>query len=447
MAAERPLPLTARQLAADLQAGLITARAATDAYLEHIARHEPAVLAFAHLDPEHARRQADAADERRRLGKPLGPLHGVPVGVKDIIDTADLPTENGTVLHAGRRPRTDAAVVAQLRQAGAIILGKTVTTELAVYGPNQTRNPHNPAHTPGGSSSGSAAAVAAGMVPLALGTQTNGSVIRPASFCGVYGFKPSHGLISRHGILKQSPPLDTVGVMAADLLDLAFLAEQLMAYDERDPAMTPQAKPRLLAVAESAPPVPPALAFAPTPVWDRASADCQAAFGELAEALGERLPEIALPAPFGEAIELHRRIMEADLATSFARDYATGRDRLSAILCEMLARGEQVRATEYRQALEATAGLGQALAEVFTHYDALVTPAAPGEAPAGLGATGSPAFCTLWTLCGLPAVTLPLLQGSNGLPIGVQLVGAKGDDARLLRTARWLMATLRGADA
>jgi Asp-tRNA(Asn)/Glu-tRNA(Gln) amidotransferase A subunit family amidase len=425
--------------------GKLTSEELTRACLARIEAREPEVQAWAFLDPEHALRQARAADEWRKRGRPLGPLHGMPVGVKDIIDTADMPTENGTVLHAGRRPRQDATLVSLLRAAGAVILGKTVTTELAVYGPNKTRNPHNLDHTPGGSSSGSAAAVADGMVPLAIGTQTNGSVIRPASFCGVYGFKPSHGLIPRTGVLAQSPPLDTVGVMAADLEGLAFLAEPLMAFDAKDPASQPSARPHLLEVLRAPPPVPPRLAFVRSPVWDQAAEDTKAGFAELVEALGERVEQVALSASFDDAIEIHRTIMEADLAKSFAREYEQGRDQLTSRLREMIERGQTIRAVDYNRAVARIATLNAILAEFFASFDAILTPAAPGEAPSGLGSTGSPVFCTIWTLCGTPAVTLPLLTGTSGLPIGVQLVGEKGDDARLLRTARWLIESVRGS--
>jgi Asp-tRNA(Asn)/Glu-tRNA(Gln) amidotransferase A subunit family amidase len=431
--------------ARQLQEGKVTAEELTRACLARIEAREAEVQAWAFLDPEHALKQARAADEWRKRGRPLGPLHGLPVGVKDIVDTADMPTENGTVLHAGRRPRQDATLVSLLRAAGAIILGKTVTTELAVYGPNKTRNPHDPERTPGGSSSGSAAAVADGMVPLAIGTQTNGSVIRPAAFCGVYGFKPSHGLIPRTGVLTQSPPLDTVGVMAADLEGLALLAEALMAFDARDPASQPRARPRLLEVLREAPPVPPKLAFVRSPVWDQADEDTRAGFAELVETLGERVEEVPLPAAFDEAIELHATIMHADLAKSFAHEYERGRDKLTSRLREMIERGQEIRAVDYNRAVARIADLNAALAEFFASYDAILTPAAPGEAPRGLGATGSPVFCTIWTLCGTPAVTLPLLTGAAGLPIGVQLVGEKGDDARLLRTARWLIETVRSS--
>jgi Asp-tRNA(Asn)/Glu-tRNA(Gln) amidotransferase A subunit family amidase len=429
--------------ARQIREGKISSDELTRACLARIEAREPEVQAWAFLDPEHALRQARAADEWRKRGRPLGPLHGLPVGVKDIIDTADMQTENGTVLHAGRRPRQDATLVSLLRAAGAVILGKTVTTELAVYAPNKTRNPHNLEHTPGGSSSGSAAAVADGMVPLAIGTQTNGSVIRPASFCGVYGFKPSHGLIPRTGVLVQSPPLDTVGVMAANLQDLALLAEPLMAFDAKDSASRPCARPNLLDSLSEAPPVPPKLAFVRSPVWDQAEEDAKAGFAELVEALADQVEDVELPSAFQDAIELHRSVMEADLAKSFAREYERGRDRLSARLREMIERGQEIRAVDYNRAVQRIAALNAALAEVFGTYDAILTPAAPGEAPKGLGSTGSPIFCTIWTFCGTPAVTLPLLTGASGLPIGVQLVGEKGDDARLLRTARWLIETVR----
>jgi Asp-tRNA(Asn)/Glu-tRNA(Gln) amidotransferase A subunit family amidase len=445
VAAQSDLRLSALAYATSIREGRITSLELVEGCLKRIEAREAEVQAWAFLDPEYARAQAKAADEWRKRGRPLGPLHGVPVGVKDIVDTHGMPTENGTVLHAGRRPGRDSTVVSLLRQAGAVIMGKTVTTELAVYAPNKTRNPHDLERTPGGSSSGSAAAVADGMVPLAIGSQTNGSVIRPASFCGVYGYKPSHGLISRTGVLAQSQPLDTIGVMAAALDDLALLAEPLMTFDDRDPAMRPQARPDLLAMLREAPPVPPRLAFVRSPVWGQAAEDTQAGFAELASALGDRVEEVELSSSFDQAIELHTTIMEADLAKSFAREYESGRDRLSARLREMIESGQRTLAVDYNRALERVAALGAILDELFTQYDAILTPAAPGEAPVGLGSTGSPVFCTIWTLCGVPAVTLPLLTGVSGMPIGVQLVGPKGDDGRLLRTARWLIETVRSA--
>jgi Asp-tRNA(Asn)/Glu-tRNA(Gln) amidotransferase A subunit family amidase len=438
-----PFELTAAAAAAAVRDGELKSEELVESCLARIAELEDTIGAWAHLDADYAREQARAADRRRGEGAATGPLHGVPVGIKDIFDTRDMPTENGTPLMAGRTPREDATVVALLREAGAVILGKTVTTELAVYAPGKTRNPHDPEHTPGGSSSGSAAAVAAGMVPLAVGTQTNGSVIRPASYCGVHGFKPSRGRISRHNVLAQSPPLDAVGVFARTVEDLALIGDCLMAYDDRDPAMAPAARPQLSRIAAEDPPVPPALAFVKSPVWDQADEETRAAFAELAEVLGEACDEVELPEPFDRAAVWHRTIMYADLAKSFAGLYARGRDRLSEILRGMIEEGQGVRAVDYNAAVDCVEVLNAGLDEVFERYDAIVTPATTGVAPAGLEATGSPIFCTLWTLCGLPAVSLPLLRGAKGLPLGVQLVGPRGDDARLLRTARALVARVR----
>lgn len=432
------------EAAAAIRDGRIASEELVDACLARIDEVEESVQAWAYLDRQHAREQARAADEARRVGRPQGALHGVPVGVKDIIDTGDMPTEDGTVLHAGRQPRQDAMVVSLLRAAGAIILGKTVTTELAVYSPGKTRNPHDAGRTPGGSSSGSAAAVAAEMVPFALGTQTNGSVIRPASYCGVVGYKPTHGLISRTGILRQSRILDHVGVFARSLPDAALLAQELMAFDASDPDMRPRARPRLFESVSHPLPLPPRFAFVKTPMWGEASADTQAAFAELVESLGDQVTEVSLPEPFAEGVDLHRVIMEADLALSFAPEYEQGAAQLSAKLRETLERGRRHLAVDYNRAAARIAVYNTALDDVFHEMHAIVTPATAGEAPRGLDSTGNPVFCTLWTFCGLPAVTVPVMEGADGMPIGVQLVGPRGDDARLLQCARWLVDHLTG---
>jgi Asp-tRNA(Asn)/Glu-tRNA(Gln) amidotransferase A subunit family amidase len=422
--------------------GAISSEQVVEASLARIREAEPQVEAWQYLDPAHALAQARARDADRREGRATGPLHGLPVGIKDIIDTADMPTEDGTVLHAGRMPDRDATVVAMLRAAGAVILGKTVTTECAYFHPGKTRNPQNPEHTPGGSSSGSAAAVGAGMVPLALGSQTNGSVIRPAAFCGVYGFKPTHGLIPRHGILKLSRTLDHVGVFARTLEDIALLAEQLVGYDEGDPDTRPRARIPFQAIAAEEPPLAPLLAFVKGPAWERAEEETKKAFAELVGELGDRVVEVELPSTAPRALEWHRTIMEAEMAANFDLEWEKGRERLSETLRALLARGREVRALEYQQALARIPILNEGFGEIFERYDAILTPAAPGTAPKGLGATGDPAFCTLWTLLGMPALSLPLMRGENGLPLGVQLVGPRHDDARLLRTARWLTARL-----
>ena len=419
--------------------GSISSEQLVEACLARIRATEPTVQAWHYLDEKHALAQARARDLDRMEGRALGALHGVPVGVKDIIDTTDMPTEDGTVLHSGRTPDDDATVVAMLRAAGAVIMGKTVTTECATYTPGKTRNPHNPEHTPGGSSSGSAAAVAAGMVPLALGSQTNGSVIRPAAFCGVYGFKPTHGLIPRQGILKLSRTLDHVGMFARTLDDIALLAEQLTGYDERDPDTRPRAHIPFLRVSAEEPPFAPRFALVKTPLWERAEDETREAFAEVAGVLGGQCEEYALPESVREAWEWHRTIMEAEMAANLALEWEQGRERLSDALRAQLARGRESRALDYQKALARIPLLNQGFDELFSNFDAVLTPAAPGTAPR-FATTGDPAFCTLWTLCGMPALSLPLMNGANGLPLGVQIVGRRGADARLLRTARWLVA-------
>jgi Asp-tRNA(Asn)/Glu-tRNA(Gln) amidotransferase A subunit family amidase len=332
-----------------------------------------------------------------------------------------------------------------LRAAGAVIMGKTVTTEFATYAPGKTRNPHNAGHTPGGSSSGSAAAVAAGMVPAALGSQTNGSVIRPASFCGVYGLKPTHGLIPRPGVFQLCRTLDTVGVFARTVEDVALMMEQLVGYDERDPDTRPRPRLPFREVTAEEPPLPPMFALVKTSRWDRAADDTKEAFAELAETLGGQMEDVDL-IQSSDAFEWHRVIMEAEMAASLDREWDVGRDRLSGPLRNQLVRGREVRALDYQRARAQAQAFADGLGGLFQQrYDAILTPSAPGTAPAGLDSTGDPSFCTLWTLTGLPAVSLPLMRGANGLPIGVQLVGPRHGDARLLRTARWLVNRIQAS--
>jgi len=430
--------LSARAAADAIRRGELMSEALVRDCLDRIARTEDRIRAWTWLDPDQAIAQARAADRAQADGARLGALHGVPVGIKDIFDTADMPTEYGTVLHQGRRPREDATVVALLRRAGAVIMGKTVTTELAVYAPGKTTNPHDERRTPGGSSSGSAAAVAACMVPLAVGTQTNGSLIRPASYCGVYGFKPSHGAISRHGVLKQSPTLDHVGVFARSVEDVAMIARELFAWDGKDLDVAPGSHLELPARWDSALPGPPRIAFVKTPLWPQAERIAQEAFVQLAENWSDVVTEVDLPPAFDSALEWHRTIMESDLANSFEAEYARGRDRLSDVLVQMIERGQRYTGVSYSKARDGIVVLQRALERLFAEYDAILTPATQGAAPKGLAATGSPMFCTIWTLCGVPALSMPVLQGEDGMPMGAQLVGRKGHDARLLGVARWL---------
>ncbi len=439
MAVERAVPLgDALALREALVRGSLRAREVTEAALARIREREPVVQAWAWHDPDFARHQAKALDDYRASGRPIGPLHGLPVGVKDIVDTVRIPTENGTVLDQGRVPVADAAVVEKLKAAGAVIMGKTVTTELALFHPSKTRNPVDPDRSPGGSSAGSAAAVAAGMVPFAVGSQTAGSVIRPASFCGTVGFKPTFGRIPRRGVLAQAPSLDTIGVLAADVAGAAMLAEVLFGHDPQDPATAPAPPPRLLETALAEPPLPPVFAFVRTPYWERADEVTRAALEELVALLGEQCFAVELPPAFAEADTIRQRIQFAELAKNYHGYARRGFDRLSPALQGVIERGNATPARDYIAALDWADVLNAGLDEIFRHCDAILTPAAPGPAPGFAEGTGDPIFNALWTMCRTPTVTVPVLQTEAGLPMGAQLVGRRGDDGRLLRTARWL---------
>ena len=439
--------LSAQEAREALEEGSLTSEDLVESCLARIDELEDSIGAWAHIDKELALKQAQEADAFRRDGKACGALHGIPIGIKDIIDTSDYPTERGSELFRGRTPYADATLVSLLREAGAIIMGKTVTTELAVLSPGKTRNPHNIEHTPGGSSSGSAAAVACAMVPLSVGTQTNGSVIRPASFCGVYGFKPSFGRISRQGVLLQSAPLDTMGVYARSLSDLALIADVLIRFDSQDPAMKPSAPPAITQVMAEDPAFAPRFAFVRTPKWDQVDESSKDGFRELIEsanldAENSTIDIIDLPEFFDGLYQDHQNVMEADLALNYAQQYEQGKDQISAVLREILERGQKVLATDYNGALNRMLEYQECLDEIFEKYDAIITPSTFGAAPAGLETTGSPAMNTIWTFCGNPVINVPLLQDPQGLPVGVSVVARKGDDARVFRSTRWLLEHL-----
>lgn len=429
------------QAAEEIREGRISSVELVTDCLKRNAEVDPNVQAWAHLDPDHALAQAKALDDARAHGKATGPLHGVPVGIKDVFDTADYPTELGSKIWAGRTPRHDAAAVAMLRAAGAVIMGKTVSTEYAFYNPGKTRNPYDPSRTPGGSSSGSAAAVAAGAVPGAIGSQTNGSVIRPASFCGVVGFKPSHGMIPRSGALLLSRALDHVGVFARSVQDAALLAQTMFGFDREDPDTRPVARHPLFETAKSKPPLPPRFAFVKTAVWDQTDQVTKEAFGELVEALGENATEVELGQSHESAFGFMRTVMDVEMAHNLRRDYEQSASAMSPVLRELIERGRNHKAIDYANALGSIGVLRDSLDEIFNEFDAIITPAAIGVAPP-LETTGNPIFCSLWTYLGVPAVSVPLMSDEAGLPIGVQIVGRFGNDARLLRSANWLVQTL-----
>ena len=436
--------LTAVEAASEIARGAISAEDCTRACLERIAAVESEVHAFVHLDPEHALAQARALDRRKASGERTGPLHGIPVGIKDIFDTADYPTECGSPIFAGRRPDADSAAVRKLREAGAVIIGKTVTTEFAYFHPGKTRNPRDLKRTPGGSSSGSAAAVAAGMVPLAIGSQTNGSMIRPAAFCGVFGIKPSHGLISRAGALTLSRKLDHVGAFARSVDDLALILDVLAGRDAADPDSRPYAAPSFRVGAAEEPPISPAFALVRTPMWEKADGEARDALEGLARDLRAR--EIDLPDQYRDAWSGLRAIMAVDMAHNLGAFVDKGGE-VSTTFRALIEEGRKVTATQYLAALRDAERYAEGMIGIFEQFaDAVITLSAKGVAPLGIEATGDPVWCSLWTLVGFPSLNLPLLANTDGLPIGVQLVGAPGRDERLLRTARTLVKQLAEAE-
>lgn len=434
--------MTASEAARVLASGEASAEEMMRACLDRVAAREETVRAWAFLDPDLALANARAADGHRKAGNALGPLHGVPVGIKDIIETADMPTENGSDLYRGQRTGRDAECVARLRNAGAVIMGKTVTTELANTCPSKTRNPHNPEHSPGGSSAGSGAAVADFHVPLALGTQTGGSVIRPGSFNGIHALKPSLGLIPREGVLMQSHTLDTVGVYGRSVEDLALIANSLSAFDASDAFSFGGARQDLVSAAELDGPAP-RFAFLETPAWPEAAPAARDAIEKAVDGLGTRCVRESLPSPFERIVAFHGTVMASEMLAYYGPDAETSPDKVSDMLKDRLAAAREVAAGDYVAALLARGPINEALAALLDRYDAVLCLPATGPAPRGFATTGSAIFNGLWTYLGVPCVTLPRLS-VDGLPLGVQLVGKPGEDGKLLRTARRLDRELGG---
>ena len=435
--------LTAVNIVQSLKKGEFTCEELVTNYIDHINKYEKNVEAWEFFDETLILEQAKKLDQDHQLGKVHGDLHGVPVGIKDIFDTENMPTSDGTEIHKENPSWNDCTVVSKLKQAGAIIMGKTVTTELAYYSPGKTKNPHDPTRTPGGSSSGSAAAVASHMVPLAIGSQTNGSVIRPASYCGVVGYKPTKGLISRHLVLQISRALDQIGVFSNTLEDTALISEQLFGYDNQDPDTSLSAKPKLLDATKQKPPLEPIFAYIKLPFMDELDEDAKKGFEEIKDELKGKIDEIELPEGFVDIPEWHKVIMESDMARSFSVEYTKSKHKLSNNIIEAIERGMKYTAVEYNNALSKIDAANIYFKQFFYDYDAILTPSASGEAPKGLKSTGNPIFCTIWTFCGMPCISLPLLKGRNGLPIGVQLVSSLFDDERLFRNASWLTKKIK----
>jgi Asp-tRNA(Asn)/Glu-tRNA(Gln) amidotransferase A subunit family amidase len=422
MATPKLNELTATQAMVLLNQREIKAEDLVIACLERISERDDGIHAFAHLDAVNALAQARALD-----ASPVrGPLHGLPLGVKDIFDTTDLPTSYGSALYTHYRPVSDASTVALCREAGAVIMGKTVTTEFAYFAPGPTVNPHNPLHTPGGSSSGSAAAVADRMLPLALGTQTAGSIIRPAAFCGVVGYKPSLGRVPGAGVKSLSPTMDVIGGFGRSVKDAALLGAVLTG----DLRLLQGQEPGALRIG-----------LFRSPWGMDADADTQAAWTEATRALAahsDACQDVAMPQRFDELVQLQKDVMSFEMARALSHERLRHREALSPQLQSLLDTGMAISGITHAANLQRTAEWRLRIDSLFERHDVLLTPSTIGEAPEGLEATGDPLFCRSWSLLGLPAVHLPFATGRKGLPVGLQLVGRHGEDHRLLAAAHWI---------
>ena len=421
--------LTATEIVRAIGAGETTCEALTRACLDHIREREPQVQAWQYLDPDRALAQARALDRQSARG----PLHGVPVAFKDIIDTADLPTEYGTPIHKAHRPRIDAACVALTRRAGGVVMGKTVTTEFANLTPGKTRHPHDPARTPGGSSSGSAAAVGDSMVPLALGTQTTASTIRPAAFCGCVGYRPTWGDLRCAGVMEAAGSLDTLGLIARSIEDVALYRDVLL-------GVKPDPLPSAIGPA-------PRIGFCRTQFWDRCEDTTRTTLENCARTLakaGARVHDVTLPKTCESIPDAHRAISSFE----FVRNRAWEIDHHWDMISERLRKGRisdgmACSFERYRDARASAESCRREMDDLFADYDVLLTLATAGEPPLGLGATGDPSFCLIWTTVHVPALTLPLFTGPNGLPLGAQLVAKRDRDRRLFEAGRWVMRATR----
>ncbi|MBI4194428.1 MAG: amidase [Betaproteobacteria bacterium] len=419
--------ISASDAAAAIAAGKLTSEALVAACLERIGQREDDVRAWAYIDPALALEQA----RRRDRETPKSRLHGIPVGIKDVIDTCDLPTEYGSPIYRGHRPACDAACVAQVRELGGIILGKTVSTEFATRHPGKTRNPRDLGHTPGGSSSGSAAAVADCMLPIAFGTQTSSSTIRPAAFCGVIGYKPTFNLVNRAGLKFLSESLDTIGALTRTIPDAALIVEELSGMPATSFAEVAALKPRI--------------GFCRTPHWNQADAASRANLEHAAETLaaaGAMVRNVDLPAEFSALSETQVTVSSYEFFRALTHERTRFPQLISPGLTARIAAGGKVSRAQYEDGLTLATRCRIQIADVFREYDMLLAPSAPGEAPRGLDNTGDPIFGLMWTLLLLPCLTLPYGKGPAGLPLGVQLIGAHGGDAALFVHAEWARRAL-----
>jgi len=431
------------ELVRSLQAGGQKVQEVCELVLQGTGIAEPKLKAFTSIEPKLVLETAQALDMFRLSGRPVGPLHGLPVVLSDLIQTQQQPTTNGTKLDTVKQGSKGSAVAERLKANGAVLLGKTTISELGVITPPETVHPMSAEHRPGNSASGAAAAIAAGLAPMGVGLESCGSVLRPAAYCGIYGMQPSHGSISRRGVLPLVPTLDIVGLLGRSLADLALLGDVLYGYDDQDPSTNLNTVPRLLETCLSNVPVKPTIAFLELP-FAQADEETQAALAEFEEVLGDQAFRVVLPPLFEEGLTAHDLIIKAELSRTLRHYWNRGKDGLSEALQQLLAEGAEIRAKEYLEALDWIKVLRSGLEEILQRCDAFVVPATLGTAPRLDNSEESTRFQDLWNLCGMPVLSIPLFQSTSGMPLGVQLVGPPAGEARLLRTARWLEATVRG---
>ena len=430
--------LKVEEIASKIKDAQLTSVEVCEKYIERINKFEKDVKAWAHFDKKLLLEKASEADEYRRSGKPTGPLHGIPVAVKDIVGTVDMPTECGTVIRKGKSYSQNAEIIDLLLAAGAIVMGKTATAELAYLGPAKTTNPHDHSRTPGGSSSGSAAAVASFMAPLSIGSQTGGSVIRPASYCGVVGYKPTYGLISRNGVLKTSEKLDHIGVFGRTVEDVALLAKVLIKKDKFDNASVYYSADSMLEETKKGPLFEPKFIFYKTDHWKNIEKKSREAFEYFIKSFKKNIEIFDTPSYFKDIHKYHQIIHETDLANNFGLYYKKYKKKLSKPMQDAIVKGNKHSAKEYAGAIDFMKRSYESYEEVFEDYHGVLSPSSPGVAPKSLKSTGSAEFNKVWSYLGTPCISLPLLQGEGKMPLGVQLIGAKYDDHRFLGVANWL---------
>ncbi len=430
--------LSLEELAKKIKDAELTSVEVCEKYIERINKFEKDVKAWAHFDKKVLLEKATEADDHRRSGKPVGPLHGVPIAVKDIIGTVDMPTECGTVIRKGKSYSQNAEIIDLLHASGAIVMGKTATSELAYLGPPATTNPHDKNRTPGGSSSGSAASVASFMAPASIGSQTGGSVIRPASYCGVVGYKPSYGLISRNGVLRTSYSLDQIGMFGRKVEDVAMLAKVLIKKDKYDPATIHYSTENILSETKKGPIFEHKFIFYKTDHWKIIDKKSRESFEYFIKSFKKNIEIFDTPSYFKDIHKYHQIIHETDLANNFSIYYQKFKKKLSKYMQDAISNGNKYTAKEYAEAIDFMKRSYESYEEVFEDYHGVLSPSSPGVAPKGLKSTGTAEFNKVWSYLGTPCISLPLLEGENNLPLGVQLIGNKYDDHRFLGVANWL---------